>query len=203
MIAPVYKLGYFGSEMGMVISMLLGFAFGFVLERSGFGSPKKISAVWYGTDFAVIRVMFSALITAMVGLFGLHYLGLLDLSLVYINPTNLWPQFVGALIFGVGFAVGGFCPGTSAASAATGRIDAMIFLLGFVAGLGVFAESFPLVESFYNSSDLGRTLLSDWLGVPPGVVVFGITAIGIGAFYLLRIIETAVNKDRTLTRPQG
>lgn len=195
MIFPAFKLGFIGPEMGMVISMFVGFMFGFFLERAGFGSAKKLSAVWYGRDFAVIRVMFTAVITAMIGIFGLHYLGIVDFDLVYVNPTYLWPGMLGAFLLGTGFSVGGFCPGTSAVSSAIGRIDGMVFLVGFFVGVLIFSESFPTIENFYNSGAMGRKLLSDVTPISRGAWVLIITFGGLVAFYVLKKIENMVNKD--------
>ncbi len=194
-IGPMYDLGYFGREASIVIAMFVGFLFGFFLERTGFGSAKMLSAVWYGRNFAVIRMMFSAVLVGMIGVFGFHYAGLLDLDLIYSNPTYVWPQLLGSFIFGIGFAVGGFCPGTCVVSSAIGRVDGIVFLLGFFFGVGTFTEAFPLLESFYKSGDLGRKLLSDVTPVPTGLWVLIITVFALIFFYVLRIIENRVNQD--------
>ncbi|MCB1309422.1 MAG: YeeE/YedE family protein [Leptospiraceae bacterium] len=193
MIAPMDKLAFFGREIGIVIAMLLGFGFGFFLERAGFGSARKLCANWYGRDFAVIRVMFTAVLVCMIGLFGLHYAGLLYLDLVYINPTYIWPQLVGALLLGIGFAVGGYCPGTTAVAISTGKLDGLSFLFGFLGGVFVFTEGYSFIESFYTSGAMGRVFLADVLHVPHGVLVFIITVFAVGAFVLLRYIQNRVN----------
>lgn len=195
--APFIKFGYFGREAGIVLAMLLGFAFGFFLERAGFGSGKKLSDVWYGRDFAVVRVMFTAVIVAMMGLFGLHYAGLLDLDLVYLNPTYVPSQIVGGFIFGMGFAIGGYCPGTSAVAISSGKVDAMTFVLGFLAGVLAFSETFPLLEGFYNAGAMGRKFLYEPLGIPPGVAVFAVVLIALGTFWLVGRIQERVTGGRS------
>ena len=102
---------------------LIGFGFGFVLESSGFGNSKKLAAQFYFRDMTVLKVMFGAIVTAMVLIFSHGRLGLLDFNLVWVNPTYLWSGIVGGLIMGVGFIVGGFCPGTSLVAMATLKID--------------------------------------------------------------------------------
>ena len=72
---------------GLVLAVLLGFGFGFSLERGGFGSSRRLAAQFYFHDMTVFKVMFTAIITAMVGLFGPRRLGLVDLAYVWINPT--------------------------------------------------------------------------------------------------------------------
>ena len=95
--------------------------------------------------------MFTAIVTAMLGVTYLGWIGLLDLSLVYLVPTLLGPQVVGGLILGVGFVVGGYCPGTSvAALAATGRIDALVYVLG------IFAGTFACAERLSHNARLGE-----------------------------------------------
>ena len=105
--APLYQHGLFGESTSLVFALTIGLGFGFALERAGFGSGRKLAAQFYLTDLTVFKVMFSAIVTAMVGLYILSRIGVLDLSLIYHLPTYLVPQLVGGLLFGVGFVVGG------------------------------------------------------------------------------------------------
>ena len=188
-LAPISKIAEWGPNGLIVAAGLLGVGFGFVLERAGFGNAKTLAGQWYGYNFAVLRVMFTAIVVAMVGLFGLHYLGVVDLSLVYVNETFIWPQLVGGLIFGMGFAIGQYCPGTAVVACATGKIDAMVFMGGFFLGLILFFFSYDGLEKFYLSGDMGRVLVPDWLGIPAGVVVFLVVAIALGAFALTHVLD--------------
>lgn len=196
-IAPVSKIAEWGPNALIVAAGLLGIAFGFVLERAGFGNAKTLAGQWYGYNFAVLRVMFTAIVVSMVGLFGLYYLGVVDLSLVYVNETFLWPQLVGGFIFGMGFAIGQYCPGTAVVACATGKIDAMVFMGGFFVGLLGFFFSYDAVETFYLSGDLGRVLLPDALGIPAGVVVLLVVVVALGAFALTHVLDRrfAVRKE--------
>lgn len=97
-----------GAELA--IALALGVGFGFALERAGFGSARKLTAVFYLYDMAVVKVMFSAVVTTMAGLYVLSISGMLDLSQLYVEPTNLMAQTVGGLLFGAGFLVGGIAP---------------------------------------------------------------------------------------------
>ena len=141
--APFFKFGLFGDSLSLVIAFLIGIGFGFFLERAGFGSARKLTAQFYLTDMAVFKVMFTAIVTAMLGVFYLGWIGFLDVSLVYITPTYLLPQIAGGLILGIGFAVGGYCPGTACVAVSTARIDAIVYLAGVIAGIFVFGEAFP------------------------------------------------------------
>ena len=179
---PLAKYGAFGDEMGLVMAFVIGIGFGFFLERAGFGSAKKLVSQFYLDDLAVFKVMFTAIVTAMLGVTYLAWMGVLDLSLVYMTPTWLWPQIVGGLVLGVGFAIGGYCPGTSVAATATGRIDGLVYVLGLVFGTVVFAEAFPLLKGFFYSGSYGQQTLPGVLGLSYGVVVFAVVLMAIGGF---------------------
>ncbi len=192
---PVSKLAEWSQGSVIASAALLGVGFGFVLERAGFGNAKTLAGQWYGYNFAVLRVMFTAIVVAMVGLFGLYYLGLVDLGQIYINETFLWPQLVGGLIFGAGFVIGQYCPGTAVVACATGKIDAMIYMLGFVLGLVAFFFAFPKLESFYMSSSKGRVLLPDALHVSTGLIVLGVVVMALGAFAFTHFLDKKLGKS--------
>ena len=180
--APYFKFGAFGDEASFVVAFLIGIGFGFFLERAGFGSAKKLVSQFYLNDLAVFKVMFTAIVTAMLGVTYLSWAGFLDLSLVYLVPTYWIPQVVGGLVLGVGFVVGGYCPGTSVAATATGRLDGLVFVLGFAAGTLGFALAFPLVSGLYTAGDLGTKTLPQVLGIPYGALVFGVVLMAVGGF---------------------
>ncbi|MGD8553567.1 MAG: rhodanese-like domain-containing protein, partial [Anaerolineales bacterium] len=110
-------------------------------------------------------------------------LGILDLNLIWINPTYLWPGIVGGLIMGVGFIVGGFCPGTSLVSAATFKLDGLLFALGTAFGILVFGETVQLYDVFWNSSYMGRFTLDELFGIPTGWVVVGVVLMALFMFW--------------------
>ena len=180
--APFFKYGLFGDDVSLVIAFIIGIGFGFFLERAGFGSSKKLAAQFYFTDLTVFKVMFTGIITAMVGVYYLSVIGFVDLSLIYLTPTFLLPQVVGGVILGVGFVVGGYCPGTSCVAASTGRIDGMVYLLGVIFGIFVFGEAFPLVSNFYVSTSMGQITLPQISGLPYGLLVFLVVLMALGGF---------------------
>jgi uncharacterized protein len=182
MSAPFFKFGLFGDHVSLVIAFVVGIGFGFFLERAGFGSSRVLVAQFYLTDLRVFKVMFTAIVTAMVGLFYLSWLGFVDLSLVYLTPTNLLPQVVGGLLLGFGFVIGGYCPGTSCVAAVTGKVDAMVFLLGIIVGIFAFGEAFGALESFYNATPLGTLTLPQILNIPYGIMVCLVVFMAIGGF---------------------
>jgi hypothetical protein len=182
MSAPLYKLGAFGDETSLVLAFLIGIGFGYFLERAGFGSARKLVSQFYLDDLAVFKVMFTAIVTAMLGVTCLAWMGVLDLSLVYLVPTYWIAQVVGGLLLGVGFVVGGYCPGTSIVATATGRLDGLVFVLGFAAGTLGFALAFPIVKGLYTAGDLGARTLDQVTGLPWGVLVFAVVLMAISGF---------------------
>ena len=178
-----------GTPLTYTIFVLVGIGFGVALEQAGFGRSSKLAAQFYFKDFAMFKVMFTAVITAMVLIFGAVGIGILDYRAVFVPGTYLWPIAIGGFILGVGFLIGGLCPGTSIVGAATLKIDAMVFLGGVTLGVFVFGESVPYFMNFWTTSNLGRLTLPDWLGVPTGVVVVVIVVAALLMFWGAEQIE--------------
>lgn len=166
------------------LAFLIGIGFGFILESSGFSSSRKLAGVFYGYDTVVLKVFFTAAIVAMLGLLFMSLFNWIDLDMVYINPTYLWSTIIGGAIMGAGFIMGGFCPGTSFCAASIGKIDAMFFIGGMFLGIVIFAEAYPLLESFYKGSFKGTPTLPQALGFKDGVVVLGIIVVALGMFWV-------------------
>lgn len=182
-------MGHWGQY---IIYLLIGIGFGFALEVSGFANAPLLAAQFYFKNMTVLKVMFGAIVTAMVLVFFAAAIGLLDYSLVYVNETYLWPGIVGGLIMGVGFIVGGYCPGTSLVGAAVGKIDGIIFVLGVMFGIFAFGETVGFYEEFWYSSYLGRFTIPEWLGLPYGVVVVGIVLMALVMFWWAEQMERVV-----------
>jgi uncharacterized membrane protein YedE/YeeE len=180
--APLYDLGAFGEHGALVAAVAIGIAFGWCLERAGMGSARKLAGQFYLTDLTVFKVMFSAIVTAMLGAFWLGRLGLLDLSRVYMPETYLVPQLTGGLVFGAGFVVGGLCPGTSCVAAVTGRGDGMMLVAGMFTGVLVTGLGFRSIETFYASTPRGAFTLPEVLHLPYGIVVALVVAVALLGF---------------------
>lgn len=168
---------------------LIGIAFGFFLERGGLGNGRKLTAQFYLTDLTVFKVMFTAILTALLGLFWLGQAGVIDLSLILLSPTYLLPQVVGGLLFGAGFVIGGYCPGTSCVAAATGKLDALAVFGGMMTGILLYGEIYPSIRGFAESTSMGRISLPDFLSIRPGVLVAAVTLVALGGFALASRIE--------------
>lgn len=173
-------LGKYGAYL---IFLLIGFAFGYTLEIAGFGVSTKLAAQFYFKDMTVLKVMFTGIVVAMVLIFAASALGLLDYNLVWVNPTYLWPGIIGGLIMGVGFIVGGFCPGTSLVSLATFKIDGLFFALGVLAGILIFGETVGIYDIFWNSSYMGRFTLMELFNWNTGLVVLGVVLMALFMFW--------------------
>ncbi len=184
----------FSSEANYLIALIIGFFFGFILEQAGFSSSKKLTGLFYGRDFVVLRVFFTAGVTAMLGILLLGNMGYLDLGAIFINPTFLYSALIGGAIMGLGFIIGGFCPGTSIVAATTGKIDAMLFVAGAFIGVFIFGEIYPSIKSIYFAFDAGNITLYEVMDISPGLLAFLITLIAYFTFILVRKIEKKVNK---------
>ena len=146
-------------------AVIIGLFFGFFLERGGMGDPHKLTGVFFRTDFALPKMMLSAILVATTGLCLLSDLKVLDMSRVWIIPTYLWPQLVGGALFGLGYLVSGYCPSTAAAGLASGRLDALITMVGIGIGTLLFSALYPALEGFYKTSDMGTATLPELLHI--------------------------------------
>ena len=180
--APFFKFEYFNSDVSLFIAFAIGIAFGIALEKGGFGRATILASQFYFTNMRVLKVMFTAIVTAMLGLYFLSVIGFVDLSLVYLTQTNLLPMAVGGLIAGLGFIIGGYCPGTSMVAVATGNLDALAFVAGMIFGILVFGEMFPGIENFFNSGFMGTVTLPSYFNLSYGLVVFLVVLMAVGAF---------------------
>jgi rhodanese-related sulfurtransferase len=180
-------------QLNLVVALLLGIGFGTVLEQAGFSSSRRLAGVFYGYDFTVLRVFFTAAATAMAGVLLLGSAGLLDLDVIFVNPTWLAPAIVGGAIMGLGFLLGGYCPGTSVCAAAIGKVDAMFFVGGGLLGIFGFAEVYPKIEKFNDSTALGPLMVYKSLHMSAGVFAFLLVAVAVFAFVVTTWIERKVD----------
>jgi len=171
--------------VGFGLAVVFGLFFGLSLERGGLGNPHKLTGVFYLRDFTVPKVMFTAIVVAAIGLYLLSDLHLLDMERVFIIPTFFWPQLMGGALFGVGFVISGYCPGTAMVGLASGRIDALVTIVGVGAGSLLFAILFPYLEGFYLSSDMGSPTLPEFAGVNHWVIIVPLIAFAGVMFFVM------------------
>ena len=199
--APFAKTGIITAATNLWLAIPIGFIFGFALFHAGFTDSRRIAWAFYFKDVGVPVVMFSAIVTGMVGLWGLSLVGLLDISLVYMLPTFLVPMAVGGVLFGIGMVIGGYCPGTAIAAIATGKLDGMVFVGGFLIGSLVFGDFFPVWGDFYNSNYLGAFRLDQAFGMSLGATVLLIIVIAVvGTIGMIFVQDFVWGQKDTLTK---
>lgn len=173
----------------LATAVLVGLGFGFALERAGLGSARKLVGQFYGDDLTVLKVMFSAVVVAMLGTFWLGRAGALDLTRVAVPQTWLLPQLAGGALFGVGMAMGGLCPGTSCVAAASGRGDGVAVLLGLFGGILAAGLAATPLRALYQATPRGALTLPAWLDVPYGAIIFNVVLLALGAFATAEWVE--------------
>jgi uncharacterized membrane protein YedE/YeeE len=191
---PLIPNGVIPPEWNFVIAILIGIVFGFTLESSGFSSSRKIAGVFYGYDFAVLKVFFTAALVAMIGVYYMDYLELVNVEQLFVLPTYTWSAIIGGVIMGLGFVLGGFCPGTTLCAAAIGKIDAMATIVGIFIGIFMFSEFYSFIEPLFNGSYLGRITITETLGISPYWFIFLFSILAIVAFYVADVVRKRVKK---------
>ena len=166
--------------------VIFGLAFGFLLQKGGVGKFNILIGQLLLQDWTVAKIMLTAIVVGMIGVFTLHYFAKVNL---HIKPTRIGSNIIGGLLFGAGFALIGYCPGTAAAALGQGSWDALFGMAGLVAGSWIFAEfSASLKKTVEKWGDLGKVLLPDLLHVPRGVfVVIFVVLLTVGLFALERV----------------
>ncbi|HJU67203.1 MAG TPA: YeeE/YedE thiosulfate transporter family protein [Gemmatimonadaceae bacterium] len=194
--APLYETGALTGGGALAVALGVGVAFGFFLERAGLGSARKLSAQFRLTDLTVLKVMFTAIVTASLGVFWLSRLGALDLARVYVPETYLLPQLVGGAIFGGGLVIAGLCPGTACVSAATGRFDGVAVIGGLLVGILAYGAMHPIVERLAMATPRGTFTLPQLLGAPHGATVLLVVLTALAAFRGAEWLEARRVVDR-------
>ncbi|PKN67634.1 MAG: sulfurtransferase [Deltaproteobacteria bacterium HGW-Deltaproteobacteria-15] len=176
----------------MLVAFAIGMAFGLSLEQAGFGSSRRLASIFYFRDMTVLKVMFTALLVAMLGLQYAQGLGLIDQGQLFFMPSIYGAQIVGGLLFGVGFVMGGWCPGTAAVGLASGRLDALVFLAGAGIGSVLFNEMFGIVKGFYTWGDRGVQFA--WQALDLSAALFGLllVLVAVACFWGAEYMEKRV-----------
>jgi rhodanese-related sulfurtransferase len=180
--APLLPFEIISPGWGLVIMFLIGISFGFILESAGFSSSRKLVGIFYGYDFVVLKVFFTAGLTAMIGLIFMQYFGFIDMSAVHINSNFLWSALAGGVIMGFGFILGGFCPGTSLTGAVIGKIDAWFFIIGLFIGIFIFGQFDTTFNKLFSGYYFDGERIHDTLGMHRGWFVFFMILMAVVAF---------------------
>lgn len=166
MISTFFSQGALSSGAALSAAFGVGLAFGVALELAGFGSSRRLSGVFYFRDLTVVKVMFSAMMTALLLIFLLEKSGILPAQEFYHMATFYGGSIIGGLVFGVGFVMGGWCPGTAAVGAAAGKIDAWIFIVGSMIGVLFFDWGYRIFYPLSQWGAAGIATADRTLGIP-------------------------------------
>jgi len=186
---PIVTLAGLPEWVDLLFAFLIGIGFGFALEQAGFSSSRKLAGMFYGYDTTVIKVFFTAAIVALAGSQFLSYFGLLDLNLVFVNEFYVGAAIIGGVIMGLGFIMGGFCPGTGLSALSIGKIDAMVFAAGGLTGAFLFAETYPYVQNLANGNYKGPVRIDKALGMSPGLFILLLISAAAVMFWIAEIAE--------------
>lgn len=146
-------MDYVSGNIEVFVAIVFGALFGYFLEVSGLGSPKKLNAQFTLKDWTVFKVMFTSIVVASIGLWLLSLIEIVDFSTMQIPTPYFWAMLIGGALLGIGLSVGGYCPGTSVVGLFSGRIDALFFMLGIVIGTVIFASSFDFLQPLYKAAE--------------------------------------------------
>ncbi|MBN2798287.1 MAG: YeeE/YedE family protein [Deltaproteobacteria bacterium] len=194
------------SAMGLtqnILFLILGASFGFAMERGGFSDSRNLAAQFYFGDMRVFKVMFSAIVVASTLIVAGTSLGLINMDLVWVNPTFLGTAIIGGAALGFGFIIGGWCPGTSLVGIATGKLDALVFVAGLFLGTFLFGATVPSFWDAYNTwGAMGQFTLMDLTGMSAGVVVISVIVVAAIGFFLTEKVEDMMGERAPLTARQ-
>ena len=176
---------------GSLIVLIAGFLFGYFLEVSGLGSPRKLNAQFTLRDWSVFKVMFVAIVVAAFGLWLFEAAGWLRFDALKVQTTFFWAMAVGGALLGAGLAIGGYCPGTSVVGLFSGRLDALLFMLSILIGTLLFAANFDLLQGFYQAGQgtKGQTLVA-LTGWPTWLILLLLAGLAAAGFRLGAWLET-------------
>ena len=186
---PLSSYYEFPEWLNMLTAFLIGTGFGFALEQGGFSSSRKLAGMFYGYDATVLKVFFTAAVVALIGSQLMGYLGLLNLNQVYVNEFYVTAAIVGGIIMGAGFIMGGFCPGTGLCAMSIGKIDAIVFVAGGLAGAFIFAETYPYIQDMANAGYKGPVRIDESFGLSPGMFALLMICAAAVMFWIAEIAE--------------
>ncbi len=202
MINSFYIQGIMNTGSGFALSIIIGFFFGLVLEKAGFGSSRRLAGIFYFREMTVLKVMFTAVVVACLGFGYLSGFGFVDMGNIYLMPTIYGAQIIGGLVFGVGFVMSGWCPGTAAVGLASGSIDALIFLIGAIVGSIIYSETFAFIKPIANWGDCGVSYVYNLTGMSRTSFSFIFTLIAIACFWFAEFVEKERIKEGFYLRGQ-
>ncbi len=198
---PLFPQELISDPLNLFIAIFIGIGFGIGLEAGGFTNTRKLAGVFYGYDFVVLKVFFTAALTGAIGLFLMDSYGLIDINLTFYPKTFWIPTLIAGIVMGLGFILGGFCPGTSICAASTGKIDGIAFVGGVF--IGIFGYAFTYESLFQNlrsKGGLGKANIAEKLGMSNELFIFIVLIIAIIAFIVVDKIQKRVNEKKPVEK---
>lgn len=170
----------------LILGLAAGIIFGFLLQKGGVAKYDVIMGQLLLKDFTVIKIILSAIVVGMVGIYFMKGMGLVQ---IHPKPGSIGMTVAGGLIFGIGFALLGYCPGTISAAVGQGNLDALMGgLIGILIGSGIFAHLYPDLEGILKKGWFGEITIPEYLKVNPWVVIIPLSLVILLFFYLLESI---------------
>jgi len=171
----------FDTPAMIVGGVITGLVFGFLLQKAHVTRYPTILGQFLFSDFTVLKVMLTAIVTGAIGIYAMLQMGLI--AGLHIKSAVLAANALGGLIFGVGMALAGYCPGTGVAAIGEGSRHAIFAVLGMIVGAGIYAEVYPsLQDNLMKTADYKKVTLADISGVSPWVYIIALALIAAGVF---------------------
>lgn len=158
----------------LLLGLLFGFFFGFFIQKGGVAKFDVLIGQLLLEDFTVAKVMLSAILVGMIGVWSMRRLGLVELR---VKPTRYAANVLGGLVFGAGFALAAYCPGTGAAALGQGNFDAIAVMLGMVAGAYIFAATPGIVNQIAGRGHRGKVTWPEFLHIRPAPFIAGFSVV--------------------------
>lgn len=171
-------------HLQLILGFLIGIIFGFLLQKGNATEYSVIINQLLLKDFTVLKIMLSAILTGMIGIYIMKKQGYID---SYPRPCYIGSITIGGLIFGAGFAILGYCPGTAAGAFGSGSIDALFGILGFISGAGLFASIYPKIKNKYMKKGLGKVTIPDITNIHPLLFILFLAISIITILFLIEI----------------
>jgi xanthosine utilization system XapX-like protein len=169
----------------VLLGLVTGIAFGFLLQKAGVTDYNVIIGQLLLTDFTVVKVMLSAVLVGMIGIYAMKSAGMVRL---HCQQGSIGATVIGGLIFGTGFALLGYCPGTAAGALGTGALDALVGVVGIAIGAGIFARIYPaLYRTILNRGAFPAETVPELLGIRPVFVAAGVAVMILVLFWIFQV----------------
>ncbi|MGM0601196.1 MAG: YeeE/YedE thiosulfate transporter family protein [Candidatus Rifleibacteriota bacterium] len=190
MIESFYQAELLNSLPALITAFVIGLGSGWCVQQAGLSSSKRLTSLFYFKDMVLVKVGLTAIITAMTGLLFLNFIGLVKMDAINIASTLWGAQLIGGLIFGLGFVIGGWSPGFATVGAVSGRIDAIVFLIGIIIGSFAFSEAYPWINSNFSWGPDKVNLLFNHFDLNIAEMGLFIAFVGILILWLVEVIES-------------